>query len=115
MITYESTQRGDILEVIVAVEEDEENNVAALKKGALVRVTEAFKDGVKVEDEDGGTHEFYKEDGAAHLEKTEYKDEFPEQKKARLAAEGKAEVAREKKAKKDKEDAEKEAKKAAKK
>lgn len=71
MIDYASTKRGDILRII---------GVGApgyAKLGDLVRVTEARANAVMVEDRDGKPCEFVFNCGAARLEPTEWRDDFP--------------------------------------
>ena len=46
--------------------------------GDLVRVQKRTLEGVKVEDKDGNTTEFVFNCGAARLEETEWKDDYPE-------------------------------------
>jgi hypothetical protein len=72
MIDYDKTNRGDILRIIGAGAPD------YAKNGDLVRVLERTKNGVKVEDKNGSPCEFVFNCGAARLEPTEWKNDFPE-------------------------------------
>lgn len=85
MIDYKNTQPGDILQVVEAVDTD-----SKVKKGSLVRVTEAFIDTVELEDEDGNEAIFSGVEGAEALDTTEYKNEFPDETKERIQREAKA-------------------------
>jgi len=72
VIQYKEVQRGDILRVVGAGAP----GYAAL--GDLVRVLEVYAEGVKVEDKHGDPCEFLYNCGAARLEPTEWKGDFPE-------------------------------------
>ncbi len=75
MIDYTETKRGDILKI---------TGVGApgfAELGDLVRVTEVHKNSVFVEDRDGETCEFVYSCGAARLEATEWKEDFPTKQK----------------------------------
>lgn len=71
MIDYSQTKRGDILKLVGAGAP----GYAAL--GDLLRVTEVSQHGVKVEDKRGETCEFVYNCGAARLEATEWREDFP--------------------------------------
>ena len=73
MIDYQKTERGDILKVVGA------GAPGFAEIGDLVRVLERTKQGVKVEDKNGETTEFVFNCGAARLEATEWKDDFPKE------------------------------------
>ena len=71
MIEYEKVERGDILRLV---------GIGApgyAKVGDLLRVTATFKIGVHVEDKDGKPAEFAYNCGAARLEPTEWRKDFP--------------------------------------
>jgi hypothetical protein len=71
MINYSETKVGDILRVV---------GVGApgfAANGDLLRVTEVHLNSVKVEDRDGKPSEFIFNCGAARLERTEWKLDFP--------------------------------------
>lgn len=72
MIQYDEVERGDILRIIGA------GAPGYAKNGDLVRVLERTTNGVKVEDKKGEPCEFLFNCGAARLEPTEYKNDFPE-------------------------------------
>lgn len=71
MIDYQKTDRGDILKVVGA------GAPGFAEIGDLVRVLERTVNGVKVEDKNGETTEFVFNCGAARLEETEWKNDFP--------------------------------------
>ncbi len=71
MIDYTKTKRGDILKLIG----DGAKGYAQL--GDLLRVTEVFNEGVRVEDKHGKPCEFVYNCGAARLEPTEWTNDFP--------------------------------------
>lgn len=71
MIVYAEIKPGDILRIV---------GVGApgyARNGDLVRVTEVHPNSVHVEDRDGQPCEFVFNCGAARLEPTEWKDDFP--------------------------------------
>jgi len=72
MILYSKTNRGDILKIVGA------GAPGYAENGDLVRVLEVHTNSVKVEDRDGKTVEFVFNCGAARLEPTEWKNDFPE-------------------------------------
>jgi hypothetical protein len=72
MIIYEEVNRGDILKIVG----DGAPGYAEI--GDLVRVVEHTMIGVKVEDKHGKACQFVFNCGAARLEETEWKDDFPE-------------------------------------
>jgi len=71
MIDYGKIERGDILRIVGA------GAPGYAELGDLVRVTEANVNGVWVEDRHGKTCEFVFNCGAARLEPTEWKRDFP--------------------------------------
>ncbi|MEW6423168.1 MAG: hypothetical protein AB1523_00230 [Bacillota bacterium] len=71
MIDYAETQVGDILRIVGA------GAPGYAKNGDLVRVLEVHKNSVIVENRDGLTCEFIFNCGAARLEPTEWKNDFP--------------------------------------
>ncbi len=71
MIDYATVQVGDILRVVGA------GAPAYAEVGDLVRVIEVHRNSVVVEDRDGETCEFIYNCGAARLEPTEWKKDFP--------------------------------------
>lgn len=71
MIKYEETNRGDILCIVGA------GAPGYAELGDLVRVTERTVHGVMVENKHGDPMEFVFNCGAARLEPTEWKDDFP--------------------------------------
>ena len=75
MIQYDETDRGDILRLVGAGAP----GYAAL--GDLVRVLRRTKEGVLVEDKHGKHMEFVFNCGAARLEPTEWKADFPDETK----------------------------------
>lgn len=71
MIEYSKTRRGDILKIVgIGVP-----GYAELDD--LVRVTSVSQEGVYVEDRHGKPCEFVFNCGAARLEPTEWRDDFP--------------------------------------
>ena len=72
MIIYAETQVGDIVRVVGA------GAPGYAKNGDLLRVREVHANSVKVEDRDGAPCEFLYNCGAARLEPTEWKADFPE-------------------------------------
>ncbi len=68
---YSQMKRGDILKIVGAGAP----GYAAL--GDFVRVLEVFPNGVKVEDKNGEPCDFSFNCGAARLEATEWRDDFP--------------------------------------
>ena len=71
MIDYEKVQKGDILKIVGA------GAPGYAKLGDLVRATEVHSNSVWVEDRDGEKCEFVFNCGAARLEETEWKADFP--------------------------------------
>ncbi len=71
MIEYGKVNRGDILRIIG------EGAPGYANLGDLVRVLERTTHGVKVENKDGADCEFVFNCGAARLEPTEWKADFP--------------------------------------
>ena len=71
MITYSETKVGDVLKIIGA------GAPGYAELGDLVRVTEINKNSVFVEDRNGKVIEFVYNCGAARLEPTEWKEDFP--------------------------------------
>jgi hypothetical protein len=80
VIRYAETNRGDILRVTKPTPD------GAIAGGELVRVRERTLEGVLVEDKRGHTAEFVFNCGAAYLEPTEWKNDFPDQQPAARAA-----------------------------
>lgn len=72
MIDYKKVARGDILKLVG------EGAPGFAKNGELVRVLEQTAQGVMVEDKHGAPMEFVFNCGAARLEPTEWKNDFPE-------------------------------------
>lgn len=72
MIEYENTQRGDILRIVGA------GAPGYAKLDDLVRVTTVQKNAVTVENRDGKVVDFMFNCGAARLEVTEWKEDFPD-------------------------------------
>ena len=73
MINYDEVSVGDVLKIV---------GVGApgyAKLGDLIRVIEVHQNSVKVEDRDGKPCEFIYNCGAARLEVTEWKNDFPDQ------------------------------------
>lgn len=73
MIEYSKVKRGDILKL----SESGQGAPGYAAKGDLLRVTEVFPNSVKVEDRSGEVCEFIYNCGAARLEPTEWKSDFP--------------------------------------
>ena len=71
MINYQEVERGDILKVVGA------GAPGYAENGDLVRVLGRTINGVKVEDKNGETCDFVFNCGAARLEETEWKKDFP--------------------------------------
>jgi hypothetical protein len=71
VIDYSKTKRGDILRIVGA------GAPGYAKLGDLVRVTAVRKNAVDVEDSNGKPCEFVFSCGAARLEPTEWRDDFP--------------------------------------
>ena len=73
MIEYNKVQRGDIVRLV--------GNGAPgyAKLGDLLRITEVHSNSVMVEDRDGKPCEFVYNCGAARLEPTEWKADFPQE------------------------------------
>lgn len=71
MIDYGKTKRGDILKIVGA------GAPGYAQLGDLVRVTEVNINGVWVEARNGEPCEFLFNCGAARLEPTEWKEDFP--------------------------------------
>ena len=71
MINYGETNKGDILRIIGA------GAPGYAKLEDLVRVTSVHENSVWVEDRDGDPCEFIFNCGAARLEPTEWKADFP--------------------------------------
>lgn len=71
MIAYSETKRGDILKIVGA------GAPGVYEMGELVRVTDVRHNGVFVENRDGKPCEFVFNCGAARLEPTEWKNDFP--------------------------------------
>jgi hypothetical protein len=74
MIVYSETKRGDILKVVGA------GAPGTYPMGELVRVTSVEQDGVHTENSRGVRCEFVFNCGAARLEPTEWKEDFPTKK-----------------------------------
>ncbi len=72
MIQYDRTQAGDILKIVGA------GAPGYAEMGDLVRVLEVHTNSVRVENEDGKTVKFLYNCGAARLEPTEWKSDFPD-------------------------------------
>lgn len=72
-IDYAKTNRGDILKIVPP------GAPGYAEIGDLVRVKEVLKNSVFVEDRNGESCEFVFNCGAARLEPTEWKNDFPEQ------------------------------------
>lgn len=70
-IKYDETKRGDILRIVGA------GAPGYAKLGDLVRVTAVRQHGVSVENSSGEPCDFVFECGAARLEPTEWRDDFP--------------------------------------
>lgn len=80
MIAYSKTNRGDILRMTKPTPD------LLLKRGDLVRVTKVEANGVMTEDAKGQPYEFVFNCGAAYLEPTEWKNDFPDQQQPQSAA-----------------------------
>jgi len=72
MIDYTQTKRGDILKLVGA------GAPGYAELGDLLRVTEVHTNSVWVENRDGKVCEFVYNCGAARLEPTEWRQDFPE-------------------------------------
>ena len=73
MIAYQQTNSGDILKIVGA------GAPGYAEMGDLVRVLKRTMNGVEVENKKGESGEFFFNCGAARLEPTEWKDDFPKQ------------------------------------
>ncbi len=71
MIDYNKMHRGDILKLVGA------GAPGYASLGDLLRVTQVFHNGVRVEDKNGKPCEFVYNCGAERLEPTEWKEDFP--------------------------------------
>lgn len=71
MIKYAETQKGDILKIVGA------GAPGYAKNGDLVRAKKVTRDSITVEDRNGEIANFLYDCGAARLEQTEFKNEFP--------------------------------------
>ena len=71
MIDYKETKTGDILRLVGA------GAPGFAELGDLLRVTEVHANSVFTEDRDGKQFEFVFNCGAARLEPTEWKSDFP--------------------------------------
>jgi len=71
MIQYDKVKRGDILKLVGA------GAPGYAELGDLVRVLEHTKNGVRVENKHGKNVEFVFNCGAARLEPTEWREDFP--------------------------------------
>lgn len=71
MINFDETNRGDILRIVGA------GAPGYARNGDLVRVVERTKLGVMVENKHGNQCEFVFNCGAARLEATEWREDFP--------------------------------------
>jgi len=71
MIKFSETNIGDVLKIVGA------GAPGYAEMGDLVRVLEVHHNSVKVEDRNGETVEFVFNCGAARLEETEWKNDFP--------------------------------------
>ena len=74
MIKYSETKVGDVLKIVGA------GAPGYALKGDLVRVTEVHDNSVMVEDRDSNPCEFIYNCGAARLEVTEWKEDYPKEK-----------------------------------
>ncbi len=72
MIEYSKTERGDILRLVKGV-----RDLPGFEAGQLVRVKQRTIQGVLVENKHGGDCEFVFNCGAAHLEPTQWRQDFP--------------------------------------
>lgn len=70
-VKYSETNKGDILKIVGA------GAPGMAQLGDLVRVTKVEQNGVHTELPDGKTIHFVFNCGAARLEETEWKDDFP--------------------------------------
>lgn len=75
MIRYADVRRGDVLRMVKAIPDP----VPGFQRGDLVRVTAVHSLGVFVENRDGQPCEFVYQCGAAYLEPTQWRDDFPEE------------------------------------
>ena len=73
MIEYDKVKKGDILKL----SEDGAGAPGYADKGDLLRITETFPNAVEVENKHGKKVEFAYNCGAARLEPTEWKEDFP--------------------------------------
>ena len=71
MINYSETKRGDILKIV------EKGAPGFANNGDLVRVIDVETNKVTVESTNGRTCDFVFNCGAARLEPTEWKEDFP--------------------------------------
>ncbi|WP_315069644.1 hypothetical protein [uncultured Clostridium sp.] len=71
MIKYPETNKGDILKIVGA------GAPGYAKNGELVIVKEVTLNSVTVQNKNGETANFIQDCGAARLEQTEFKNEFP--------------------------------------
>lgn len=71
MIVYSDTKKGDILRIVGA------GAPGYAQLGDLVRVVDVRENGVFVENRDGLRVEFVFNCGAARLEPTEWREDFP--------------------------------------
>jgi len=78
MIKYSEVQKGDILKIVGA------GAPGYAQNGELVRVTEVAHNSVTVENRRGFTADFMYDCGAARLEPTEWKNDFPEKQSGTL-------------------------------
>ncbi len=70
-IKFSETKRGDILKLVAL------GAPGYAKLGDLLRVKRVFKEAVLVENRDGAEVEFVFNCGAARLEATEWREDFP--------------------------------------
>ena len=70
-IKYSDTKTGDILKLVAP------GAPGYAQLGDLLRVKKVFKEAVLVEDRNGAEVEFVFNCGAARLEPTEWRDDFP--------------------------------------
>ncbi len=73
MIEYGKVSRGDVLRIVGA------GAPGYAELGDLVRITEVSANSVFVENRDGAPVEFIFNCGAARLESTEWKEDFPDE------------------------------------
>jgi len=71
MISYAETKKGDVLRLVG------QGAPGYAELGDLVRVLEVHHNSVMVEDRDGKPQEFVFNCGAARLEPTEWREDFP--------------------------------------